>query len=98
MPLFKFPTGRFPPTPPLPDAARFICATRAAPKVPLETFEAFVVSVVALVANAVPLVFVQVIAAVPEVVQSPDRSAFVTEVAPENLARFPDEGEPVVVK
>lgn len=38
VPLFKFVTGKLPVTPPLPDAARLIFATRDAATVPVETF------------------------------------------------------------
>lgn len=51
----------------------------------------------AAVPNAEPLDFVQVMAVVPEVVQSPDRSALVTLVVPENFVKFPEAGDPVVV-
>jgi hypothetical protein len=60
-------------------------------------FEALVVSVVAEAANDVPFVLVQMMASVPEVVQSPLRSPLVTELAPENFVRFPLAGLPVVV-
>lgn len=66
-------------------------------KFPLVILLALVVSVVADVAKATPLVFVQVDANVPEVVQSPLMSPFVIEVAPENFVRFPEAGDPVVV-
>ena len=49
------------------------------------------------VPKAVPLVCVQVIASVPDVVQSPDRSPLVITVPPENFARFPLAGDPDVV-
>ena len=45
----------------------------------------------------VPLVFVQVIASDPDVVQSPLRSPFVIEDPPENFVRLPLAGLPVVV-
>ena len=70
---------------------------RAAPSVPEEILLAFVVSVVALVANATLLVFVQVVTPVPEVVQSPLILPLVIDVPPENIAKFPDAGDPVVV-
>jgi hypothetical protein len=70
---------------------------RAIASVPLEMFEALVVSVVAEAAKADPEVFVQVIANAPDVVQSPEMSPFVTEVGPENFVRFPFAGEPVTV-
>src|SRR2546430_2262448 len=38
-----------------------------------------------------------VVTVVPLVVTLPDKSVFVTELAPENLARLPLAGEPVVV-
>ena len=47
--------------------------------------------------NATELVFVQVTVSVPDVAQSPDRSPFVTLVAPLNFARLPLAGDPVVV-
>jgi hypothetical protein len=72
-------------------------AMRAAPNVPELMLLALVVSVVAEAANATPPVLVQVIASVPVVVQSPERSPLVTEVEPENFARLPEAGEPVVV-
>jgi hypothetical protein len=58
---------------------------------------ALVVSVVADVAKETPPVLVHVIASVPDVAQSPERSPFVSELDPENLARFPLAGLPVVV-
>ena len=47
--------------------------------------------------SAVPLILPTVVASVPEVVTSPDRSPLVTEVAPENFVRLPVAGLPVVV-
>src|SRR5206468_1683218 len=58
---------------------------RATPSNPLLILAAFVVSVVALAAKAEPLVFKQVIASVPAVVQSPEMSPLVMDVAPENF-------------
>jgi len=47
--------------------------------------------------NDTPLVLVQVMARVPDVVQSPERSPFVIALKPENFVRFPLAGDPVVV-
>src|SRR5580698_10365640 len=57
----------------------------------------FLSSPVASPDRAVPLIFTTVAASVPLVVTSPLRSPLVTDVAPENLARLPVAGEPVVV-
>ncbi len=45
VPLFKFVTGRLPPTPPFPEAARLPCATLAAASVPDPMLVALVASV-----------------------------------------------------
>ncbi len=63
----------------------------------LEELPREVSMVVAPFLNAVPLVLVQVIANVPEVVQSLLISPFVIVPAPENFVRLPLAGEPVVV-
>ncbi len=70
---------------------------RAAAKVPETIFVAFVVSVVAEGEKREPLVFVHVTARVLLVVQSPERLPLVIALAPENIARFPVAGDPVVV-
>src|SRR5262245_30706087 len=41
-----------------------------------------------------PLTVASVVASVPLVVRSPERSPLVTAVAPENFARLPEAGEP----
>lgn len=69
----------------------------AADNVPELIFDALVVSVVAEVANATPLVFVQVRTPVPLVEQSPDRFPLLMVDAPEKNVRFPLVGVPVMV-
>jgi hypothetical protein len=44
-----------------------------------------------------PLTLTTVTAEVPEVVASPERSVFVTEVPPEKAAKLPEDGVPVTV-
>ena len=70
VPVFRLVTGRFPVTPPLPEAAKLICATRDASRVPEVIFVALVVFVVAEVANATPPVFIQLMLGTANV-QSP---------------------------
>src|SRR5882724_608301 len=73
MPAVRLATGRMPPMPPLPVAARFTWLILAAARVPLEMLEALVVSVVAEGEKATLLVLVQTMAPVPVLVrQSPD--------------------------
>ena len=47
--------------------------------------------------TVVPFIAPTVVTNAPEVVTSPDRSPFVMDVVPENLAIFPEAGVPVVV-
>ncbi len=52
----------------------------------------------AIVGSVAPRRATTIAASVPEVVTSPDRSLFVSEVPPENAAILPLTGEPVAVK
>src|ERR1700683_3204146 len=69
-----------------------LCAVEA-----MSCFDAFVPTTAALVGIAAPSTCTTVAAKVPEVVTSPLRLPLVTVVAPENSARFPLAGLPVVV-
>ena len=75
LPPFRFVTGRLPVTPPPPDAARLIAASRAIGKVPLEILPAFSALIVADGENGVPLVVMTVVTQLPALVVASPVSA-----------------------